>query len=83
MVNGHFFADPSASHNMQHLANAGIRLLNVTVADSGTYSVHVNIQGMTQTFTQSVHLDVTGKQVHMVLNVHSKSVNMVLNGHRK
>ena len=57
---------------MQHLANAGIRLLNVTVADSGTYSVHVNIQGMTQTFTQSVHLDVTGKSVNMLLNVHSK-----------
>nr|KAG5687115.1 hypothetical protein BaRGS_008662 [Batillaria attramentaria] len=36
-------SSPTASLHLEFIPNAGIRLHNVAIADTGTYSVHVNI----------------------------------------
>lgn len=65
-VNGHFFASPSAAQHVQNSSGAaGIRLLSVTDAYTGTYSVHVNlhIEGVVHTPMQSVAVTVTDQAV--------------------
>ncbi|KAK7482253.1 hypothetical protein BaRGS_00026496 [Batillaria attramentaria] len=42
-VMGSLFLPPGATINVEFIPNAGVRLLNVATKDSGTYSVHVNI----------------------------------------
>jgi hypothetical protein len=46
---------------VQHAPPSGLRLVNVTDADSGTYSIHVNVEshGTLVTYAQSVHVRVT------------------------
>nr|KAG5709745.1 hypothetical protein BaRGS_027770 [Batillaria attramentaria] len=40
---GSFFAAPSFTTHVEFIPNAGIRLHDVSVSDTGTYSVHVNL----------------------------------------
>ena len=62
-VNGHFFTEQSTDQSLEYIPGAGIRLLSVTAADSGTYSVHVNLNlhGSIVSHVQSVNVVVTSK----------------------
>ena len=62
-VNGHFFADSAEMFTIQYIPRAGIRLVSVTPADSGTYSVHVHTQygGHLDTTVRSANVVVTSK----------------------
>ncbi|KAK7491082.1 hypothetical protein BaRGS_00017646, partial [Batillaria attramentaria] len=44
-VAGNFFKTPSSRQKLEFLPNAGIRLLNVSQSDFGTYSVHTPLGG--------------------------------------
>jgi hypothetical protein len=63
-VHSRFFPEPSSIGTLQNVPPAGLRLLSVSAAHSGNYSVHVNVNvpgtGMV-TYVQSLHLQVPGK----------------------
>ncbi|KAL8562464.1 hypothetical protein ACOMHN_008608 [Nucella lapillus] len=60
-VHGHFFTDEVNGRHIQFVPSAGLRLLRVTSADMGTYSVHVHLSqnGASHTYVQNVNLVVT------------------------
>jgi len=64
-VNGHFFADPSDIQRLEYVPGAGIRLLEVSDAYTGTYSVHVNLNlhGSIVTHSHAVNVVVTETSV--------------------
>nr|KAG5687107.1 hypothetical protein BaRGS_008654 [Batillaria attramentaria] len=61
VVVGNFLAIPTASQHVQFIPNSGIRLHNVAIGDTGTYSVHVNINlhGSLITEVQTVDVHVS------------------------
>ena len=63
MVNGQFFSYPGATQTFEYVPGGGIRLLGVTSADSGVYSVIVNAitGGAVVKNVQSAQVEVTGK----------------------
>jgi len=62
-VNGHFFTDEITRFTLEPAGNGGIRIFGVTSQDSGTYSVHVNVNqhGSVVSYVQSVNLTVSNE----------------------
>ena len=71
-VKDRFIIQQSTRQSLEYIPGAGIRVLNVTAADSGTYSelVTISVNGSTVSHVQSVNVVVTGKnQTHVMLSV--------------
>ena len=68
-INSHFFTERSTDQRLEYIPNAGIRLLSVRAEDSGTYSVHVNLNlhGSIMSHVQSVNVVVTGKNLMILV----------------
>lgn len=64
-VNGNFFTDPATVQRVEFIPGAGIRLLGVTAASSGIYTVQVNLNvgGNIVTHTDSVKVVVTDQPI--------------------
>ncbi|XP_076445899.1 uncharacterized protein LOC143283539 [Babylonia areolata] len=69
---GQFVPEAGTTVQLEFMPNAGIRLVNVTVQDSGTYSVRVsfNEHGSIKTYTQTAHVHVSANGDGVVENGH-------------